>query len=40
MKVVLDTNILISGLLWDGNEAFLIEKPKKERLNFSYRIKC
>jgi putative PIN family toxin of toxin-antitoxin system len=28
-KVVLDTNALISGLLWDGNEATIIEKAEK-----------
>lgn len=31
-KVVLDTNILVSGLLWDGNEAFLIEKAEKKEI--------
>lgn len=29
---VFDTNILISGLLWDGNEAFLIEKAEGKEI--------
>lgn len=28
-KVVLDTNTIISGILWDGNEARVIEKAEK-----------
>jgi predicted nucleic acid-binding protein len=28
--VVLDTNSLISGLLWDGNEARIVEKTEKK----------
>lgn len=31
-KVVLDTNALISGLLWDGNEATIIEKAEKREI--------
>lgn len=31
-KVVLDTNALISGLLWDGNEATIIEKAEKKEI--------
>lgn len=28
-KIVLDTNTIISGILWDGNEARVIEKAEK-----------
>lgn len=35
--VVLDTNTLISGLLWDGNEAKVIEKAEKQEIRFLYR---
>lgn len=31
-KVVLDTNALISGLLWNGNEARVIEKAEKKEI--------
>jgi len=31
-KVVFDTNTLISGLLWDGNEARLIEKAERKEI--------
>jgi putative PIN family toxin of toxin-antitoxin system len=31
-KVVLDTNTLISGLLWDGNEAEIIEKAENKEI--------
>lgn len=31
-KVVLDTNALISGLLWEGNEATIIEKAEKKEI--------
>ena len=31
-KVVLDTNTLISALLWDGNEAEIIEKGEKKEI--------
>lgn len=31
-KVVLDTNTLISGLLWDGNEARIIEKAENKEI--------
>jgi predicted nucleic acid-binding protein len=31
-KVVLDTNTLISGLLWDGNEARVIEKAENKEI--------
>lgn len=31
-KVVLDTNTLISGILWDGNEAKVIEKAEKNEI--------
>ncbi len=31
-KVVLDTNSLISGLLWDGNEARIIRKAEKREI--------
>ncbi len=30
--VTLDTNTLISGLLWDGNEARIIEKAEKKEI--------
>lgn len=30
--VVLDTNTLISGLLWDGNEAKVIEKAERHEI--------
>ncbi len=33
-SVVLDTNTLISGLLWDGNEAKVIEKAEKQEIRF------
>jgi len=29
-RVVLDTNTLISGLLWDGNESMVIEKAERQ----------
>ncbi|MCR4293064.1 MAG: putative toxin-antitoxin system toxin component, PIN family [Candidatus Kuenenia sp.] len=32
-KVVLDTNTLISALLWDGNEAKIIEKAGKKKIH-------
>lgn len=32
-KVVLDTNTLISALLWDGNEAKIIEKARKKKIH-------
>ena len=32
-KVVLDTNTLISGLLWDGNEARVIEKAEQKEIH-------
>lgn len=31
-KVVLDTNTLISGLLWDGNEVRVIEKAENKEI--------
>lgn len=31
-KLVLDTNALISGILWDGNEATIIEKAEKREI--------
>jgi putative PIN family toxin of toxin-antitoxin system len=31
-RVVLDTNTLISGLLWDGNESIVIEKAEKKAI--------
>jgi putative PIN family toxin of toxin-antitoxin system len=31
-KVVLDTNTFISGLLWDGNEARIIEKAENKEI--------
>ena len=31
-KLVLDTNALISGILWDGNEAAIIEKAEKREI--------
>jgi hypothetical protein len=31
-KVVFDTNTLISGLLWDGNEARVIEKAENKEI--------
>jgi len=31
-KVVLDTNSLVSALLWDGNEAKIIEKAEKKEI--------
>ncbi len=31
-RVVLDTSTLISGLLWDGNEATVIEKAEKRTI--------
>jgi putative PIN family toxin of toxin-antitoxin system len=31
-KIVLDTNALISGLLWDGNEATIIERAEKREI--------
>lgn len=35
IKLVLDTNIFISGFLWEGNEAELIRKiERKEAINF------
>lgn len=32
-KVVFDTNTLISGLLWDGNEAMIIEKVEQKEIH-------
>ncbi|WP_347273873.1 putative toxin-antitoxin system toxin component, PIN family [Candidatus Kuenenia sp.] len=32
-KVVLDTNTLISALLWDGNEAKIVEKAEKKKIH-------
>ncbi len=32
-KVVLDTNTLISGLLWDGNEARILEKSERKEIH-------
>lgn len=32
-KVVLDTNTLISGLLWDGNEARILEKAERKEIH-------
>lgn len=37
-KVVLDTNTLISVLLWDGSEARVIEKAEKIHLFISQEI--
>lgn len=39
-RVVLDTNTLISGLLWDGNESMVIEKAEKKeiKLFISYQM--
>jgi putative PIN family toxin of toxin-antitoxin system len=39
-RVVLDTNTLISGLLWDGNESMVIEKVEKKeiKLFISYQM--
>ena len=35
VKLVLDTNIFVSGFLWEGNEADLIRKiERKEAMNF------
>lgn len=31
MKLVLDTNTIISGFLWEGNESRLLEKIEKEK---------
>ncbi len=31
-KMVLDTNALISGLLWDGNEVRVIEKAENKEI--------
>ena len=31
-KVVLDTNTLISGILWDGNEARVIEEAENNKV--------
>ena len=33
-RVVLDTNTLISGLLWDGNESIIIEKAEVKAIKF------
>lgn len=38
-KVVLDTNTLISGLLWDGNEAKIIEKAEKGEIQLFTALK-
>jgi putative PIN family toxin of toxin-antitoxin system len=32
IKLVLDTNTIISGILWNGNEARIIEKAENEEL--------
>ncbi|MBI4653443.1 MAG: putative toxin-antitoxin system toxin component, PIN family [Nitrospirae bacterium] len=32
-KVVLDTNTLISGLLWNGNEARILEKSERKEIH-------
>lgn len=32
MIIVLDTNIIISGIFWDGNEAIIIKKCKSGKL--------
>ena len=39
-RVVLDTNTLISGLLWDGNESIVIEKAEKKEIKIfiSYQM--
>lgn len=39
-RVVLDTNTLISGLLWDGNESMVIEKAEKKEIKIfiSYQM--
>ncbi len=39
-RVVLDTNTLSSGLLWDGNESMVIEKAEKKeiKLFISYQM--
>lgn len=29
MRIVLDTNVLVSGIFWTGNEAKVIERCKK-----------
>jgi putative PIN family toxin of toxin-antitoxin system len=35
MKLVLDTNVFVSGFLWEGNEAELIRKiERKDAMNF------
>jgi predicted nucleic acid-binding protein len=35
VKLVLDTNVFVSGFLWEGNEAELIRKiERKEIMNF------
>ena len=35
IKLVLDTNVFISGFLWKGNEAELIRRiERKEAVNF------
>jgi len=32
IKLVLDTNTIISGILWNGNEARIIEKAEREEV--------
>lgn len=34
LKIVLDTNILISAFLWDGNEAELFREIEKNKVKF------
>jgi|SRR3989344_9277294 len=34
LKVVLDTNVLISAFLWDGNKAELFRKIEKNKVKF------
>ncbi|HLC76912.1 MAG TPA: putative toxin-antitoxin system toxin component, PIN family, partial [archaeon] len=35
IKLVLDTNVFVSGFLWEGNEAELIRKiERKDAMNF------
>lgn len=31
MRIVLDTNVLVSGIFWTGNEAKVIERCKKRK---------
>jgi uncharacterized protein len=32
MKIVLDTNVWLSGIIWDGEASKIIEKAEKERI--------